>query len=268
MADERSFFTDGAAYDRMMGGWSTLAGTQFLDWLALPQGLRWLDVGCGTGAFAELLVTRCAPAEVQGIDPAAAQIAYAKTRSGARRAQFGEGDAQALAFADGNFDVAVMALVIAFVPDPAKAVAEMKRVVRPGGSVAAYMWDAPGGGSPTAPLTDAFREMGIGYSMPPSTAVAQRDRMEALWRDAGLGAIATTRIDVRVVYADFDAFWAVNTIVGPAALAVRGLSPTKRDEVRARVRERLPKDREGRISYIAHANAVKGRVPPTSAPVN
>ena len=77
MADQRTFFTDGAAYDRMMGRWSALAGAEFLDWLALPKGLRWLDVGCGTGAFTELLIARCAPAEVQGIDPAAAQIDYA-----------------------------------------------------------------------------------------------------------------------------------------------------------------------------------------------
>ena len=77
-----SFFTDGDAYERFMGRWSRTAGETFLDWLALPPGLRWLDVGCGTGAFTELLIARCAPAMVDGIDPSEDQIAYARKTPG------------------------------------------------------------------------------------------------------------------------------------------------------------------------------------------
>jgi ubiquinone/menaquinone biosynthesis C-methylase UbiE len=261
MADQRTFFIDGAAYDRMMGRWSALAGAEFLDWLAPSEGLRWLDVGCGTGAFTELLIGRCAPVEVQGIDPAAAQIAYASKRPGARLAQFRQGDAQALPFADDSFDVAIMALVIAFVPDTAKAIAEMIRVVRPGGWLAAYMWDFYGDGSPTGPLTAALRSINIAYAMPPSIAFSQRDNMVALWRQARLAAIETRSIQVPVSYADFDEFWAVNSVVGPAGIAVRGLSPSTRDKLKTRLREQLPRDRDGRISYLAHANAVKGQIP-------
>jgi ubiquinone/menaquinone biosynthesis C-methylase UbiE len=130
---EQIRFNDGAAYERMMGAWSKLAGETFLDWLAVRPGLKWIDVGCGNGAFTELIVARNAPAEVQGIDPSDGQLAYARTRSGTAMAEFHQGDAMALPFADRAFDVATMALVIFFVPEPAKGVAEMVRVVAPGG---------------------------------------------------------------------------------------------------------------------------------------
>ena len=148
MAEQQIRFDDGAAYERMMGMWSRLAGETFLDWLAPRSGLRWIDVGCGNGAFTELLVERCTPAEVQGIDPSEGQLAFARTRPAARVAQFRQGDAMALPFAAGTFDAAVMALVIFFVPDPAKGVSEMARVVGPGGTVATYAWDMLGGGFP------------------------------------------------------------------------------------------------------------------------
>jgi SAM-dependent methyltransferase len=161
MHEERNFFTDGAAYERLMGRWSVPVGEVFLEWLAQPEGLRWLDIGCGSGAFTELIVARCAPADVQGLDPSEAQIAYARKRPGAHLAQFRQGDAQALPFADDAFDAAAMALVTNFIPDPAKAIAEMARVVRSGGWVGTYMWDVTGGGSPTEPTTAAMRSMGI-----------------------------------------------------------------------------------------------------------
>jgi ubiquinone/menaquinone biosynthesis C-methylase UbiE len=144
MAEPQIRFDDGAAYERMMGVWSRSAGEIFLDWLAPRAGGKWIDVGCGNGAFTELIIARTAPAEVQGIDPSDGQLAYARSRSGARMATFHSGDAMALPFAAGAFDVAVMALVIFFVPEPAKGVAEMARVVAPGGQVAAYAWDIAG----------------------------------------------------------------------------------------------------------------------------
>src|SRR5262249_11188999 len=131
MAEGASLFTDGQAYERLMGRWSRAAGEVFLDWLSLPRGLQWLDVGCGTGAFTELVIDRCAPSPISAIVPAEDQIASARNRVAAKRAAFRTGDAQLLPFADREFDVAAMALVISFVPDAAKAVAEMKRVVKP-----------------------------------------------------------------------------------------------------------------------------------------
>src|SRR6202040_2237372 len=129
MAEPQVRFEDGAAYERMMGAWSRTAGGIFLDWLAPSPGLRWVDIGCGSGAFSQLLVERCTPTEVQGVDPSEGQLAFARTRPAARFAQFRQGDAMALPFPNDSFDAAVMALVLFFVPEPAKGVAEMVRVV-------------------------------------------------------------------------------------------------------------------------------------------
>ena len=135
MAASAIRFDDGAGYERAMGRWSRLAGEAFVAWLALPPGLQWLDVGCGNGAFTEVVATRCAPASLDGIDPFDALLDYARTRPATRDARFRQGDAMALPYADAAFDVATMALVISFVAEPARAVAELARVMRPGGTV-------------------------------------------------------------------------------------------------------------------------------------
>src|SRR3954462_12854192 len=106
MTTEPMRFNDGAAYERYMGTWSRLAGDTFLDWLFPQPGLRWLDVGCGNGAFTEMIIERVAPASVIGIDPSEEQLAYARTRSTSDVAQFRRGDAMALPFADDTFDAA------------------------------------------------------------------------------------------------------------------------------------------------------------------
>src|SRR5207302_1822223 len=168
MAEPQIRFDDGAAYERMMGVWSRFAGEIFLEWLAPRPGLRWIDIGCGNGAFTELIVERAAPAEAQGIDPSEGQLAFARARPGARPAQFQRGDAMALPFPPDRFDAAVMALVIFFVPDPAKGIAEMARVVCPGGTVATYAWDMPGGGFPNEPIHIELRAMGLAPPRPPS----------------------------------------------------------------------------------------------------
>src|SRR5260370_15806685 len=113
----------------MMGVWSRLAGEIFLDWLAPPSGLRWIDVGCGNGAFTELVVERCAPAEVQGIDPSEGQLAFARARPAARVAAFRQGDAMALPFSADRLDAAVLALVIFLVAHPVNGVSAMAPLV-------------------------------------------------------------------------------------------------------------------------------------------
>src|SRR5215218_8006076 len=193
-------FDDGAAYERYMGKWSQLAGETFLDWLAPESGLRWLDVGCGNGAFTEMLVERCAPASVHGIDPSEGQLAYARTRSLSRAAEFRQGDAMALPFPDDSFDAAVMPLVIFFVPDPAKGVAEMARVLRPGGIAAAYAWDMPGGGFPYKALLDELVALGVSVPMPPSPDASGIDAMRELWRGAGLDAVETRELTVQRIF--------------------------------------------------------------------
>jgi ubiquinone/menaquinone biosynthesis C-methylase UbiE len=253
-------FNDGKAYERMMGRWSRLAGDQFLDWIEAPKGLRWIDVGCGNGAFTEALIARSAPAAVTGIDPSDGQIAYARTRPGAAMAQFQVGDAQSLPFADDSFDAASMALVIVFVDDPRKAVAEMARVVRPGGLVATYMWSFPDG-FPLRPLGMALKSLGLNPLAPPNADAARMENLSNFWKQAGLQSIETCVIRIQLAYADFDDFWqSVCAPVGTSGQAIAALSPDVREQLKARLRVQLPMAADGRITYEAIANAVKGKV--------
>ncbi|HEY4773432.1 MAG TPA: methyltransferase domain-containing protein [Xanthobacteraceae bacterium] len=261
MVEHQVRFDDGAAYERMMGSWSRLAGAVFLDWLAPAPGLKWIDVGCGNGAFTELLVERCAPAEVQGIDPSEGQLAYARTRPAARHAQFRHGEATALPFPAGRFDVAIMALVIFFIPDPARGVTEMVRVVRPGGKVAAYAWDMLGGGFPLEPLRVELRAFGLQPPQPPSADASRIDALRDLWTGAGLEAVETREISVQRTFADFEDFWTTSLLGSSIRPTIAAMAAGDVEALKTRLRARLPADASGRITYGARANAVKGRVP-------
>jgi ubiquinone/menaquinone biosynthesis C-methylase UbiE len=262
MADTKGFFTDGAAYERMMGQWSRATGEIFLDWLALPPGLSWLDVGCGTGAFSRLVLDRCAPRKVAAVDPSADQIAYARTTPAAKQASFQVGDAQALPFADAEFDVAAMALVISFIPDPAKAIGEMKRVAKPGGTIGTYVWDFPSGGSTLQPLRGAIEAMGVPVPPTPGQENSSRERLDELFRGAALDRVATRAIEIDVSYPDFDTYWASQTALANNIVQyLQKMSTADVERVKAYLREHLPKDQAGRIAYKARASAAKGRVP-------
>ncbi len=257
-------FDDGAAYERGMGAWSQLAGAVFLDWLAPRAGLRWIDVGCGNGAFTELVIRRHAPAEIQGIDPSDAQLTFARTRPGTESAKFQAGDAMALPFDAARFDAAIMALVIFFVPEPAKGVAEMVRVVRPGGTVAAYAWDVMGGGFPFHPIQTELRALGVAPSLPPSPEASRTEVLRDMWTQAGLEAIETREITVSRSFADFDDFWGASTAMGSIRPALAAMTPDGLAQFKARVRARLTEDASGAVSWRARANAIKGRVPALS----
>ena len=260
MGTDQIRFVDGVAYERYMGKWSQLAGEAFLDWLEPNPGLRWLDVGCGNGAFTEMIVERCAPASVQGIDPSEAQLAFARTRPATQVAQFRQGDAMALSFPDDTFDAAVMPLVIFFVSDPPKGVGEMARVVCPGGTVAAYAWDMEGGGFPYEGLHFEIREMGFAVPEPPSPDASRMDALRELWSGADLDSIEAREITVQRTFADFEDYW--TTILGGASVgpALAVMASEDLALLRKRMRARLPAEASGRITYAARANAVKGRV--------
>jgi SAM-dependent methyltransferase len=253
-------FEDGVGYERYMGAWSRLVGADFLEWLNPGRDWRWLDVGCGNGAFTEMIVERCHPASVDGVDPAEGQLAFARTRTAARRARFHQGDAMALPFPDRSFDAAVMPLVIFFVADPAKGVAEMARVVSPGGSVSAYAWDMPGGGFPYAFLQHEMRELGIDVPVPPHAEASTISALHDLWTGAGLGSVEVRELTVERAFDDFADYWAAifkGPSVGPqlAAMSAASLSVLE-----ARMRVHLLTDSAGRVTCSARANAVRGRV--------
>jgi SAM-dependent methyltransferase len=251
-------FTDGAAYERLMGRWSQRVASPFLDWLGAGQGLDWIDVGCGNGAFTEMVQTRQSPRRLVGVDPSPQQIAHAEARV---TGEFSVGDAMDLAQDADTFDVAAMALVISFIPDPAKALAEMVRVVRPKGVVAAYMWDIPGGGLPLWPIYRACAKLGHAGPVPPKAALSALQPMHQLWVEGGLLDVESRRIDIQVEFAGFDDFWASNAIpIGPQGQLLASLSPAEITELKALLRQTLPVDADGVIRYPAFASAVKGRV--------
>jgi ubiquinone/menaquinone biosynthesis C-methylase UbiE len=258
MAEQTIRFDDGASYEQTMGVWSRLAGEIFLDWLAPPPSLRWIDIGCGNGAFTELLVERCAPVEVQGVDPSEGQLAFARTRPASRLAEFHEGDAMALPFPAGRFDAAVMALVIVFVPDPAKGIDEMVRVVGPGGMVATYVWDMLDGGFPLEPILGEMRAMGLTPPSPPQMSASRMEALRKLWTGAGLEAVETREITVRRTFADFDDFWMINLKSATAGRAIAAMDPDDADKLKERVRKRLAADTGRRLTCGARANAIKG----------
>ncbi|HXC39618.1 MAG TPA: methyltransferase domain-containing protein [Burkholderiales bacterium] len=254
-------FDDGAAYERFMGAWSRLVGDVFIDWLSPAKGQRWVDVGCGNGAFTEAIIERCAPSAISGVDPSQGQLDFARARPGTRMARFDQGDAMALPYADRSFDVAVMALVIFFVPDPARGVAEMGRVVRPGGMVAAYAWDMPGGGFPMRALQEELLAMGIEAPRPPSFDASRIDAMESLWKGAGLSAVATRQIRVQRTFSDFEELWNTSQLSPSTGPRLRAMPDRDRTVLKERLRGRFTPGAGGSITVNAHANAVRGEVP-------
>jgi ubiquinone/menaquinone biosynthesis C-methylase UbiE len=175
-------------------------------------------------------------------------------------AEFRRGDAMALPFQDGTFDVAVMALVIFFVPEPAKGVAEMVRVVAPGGTVAAYAWDFPGGGFPLEPIQTELEAMGMTRVLPPSAGASKVEALQKLWKDAGLVDVETRRIDVQRSFVDFDDFWTAATLAPTLGALFASMASDDVARIKTRVRGYLKEDGVGRVTYGAWANAIKGRV--------
>jgi ubiquinone/menaquinone biosynthesis C-methylase UbiE len=260
VSERKMLFNDGAAYEKMMGNWSRLVGEVFIEWLTFNPGLRWLDVGCGNGAFSDLISSSCEPVAVHGIDPSTEQINFAQSRQIAAPATFQLGDAMALPLDDNNFDIAVMALVIFFVPNPAKGVAEMVRTVRPGGIVASYTWDRVNKGSPSDLVSQELRKIGFKPGSPPNSQASEMSALENLWSSAGISTIESRRITVERKFRNINEYWNITSLTPNIQHIVPLLTAAQIDEVKRRLQEHLSVDADGRISQHATANAIKGIV--------
>jgi SAM-dependent methyltransferase len=261
MADTTTVFNAAADYERFMGRWSRAIGEKFLDWLEPRPQARWLDVGCGTGAFSELIANRCAPLSLAGIDPSPEQIAYARQHF--PRFQFEVGDSAAMPFPDDAFDVVASALVIHFIPDRRTAFAEMKRVLKPGGIVGGYTWKRVGlkEFAAYAPVIDGIAAIGV--PPPHSTPVEESSvaGMRASLQAAGYEDVAAIEIEVTQTYRDFGEYWQAQTVpFSRSGKAVQALDQTRRERLREYLSDKLPAS-DGTITYAATAVAGKGHKP-------
>ena len=251
----------GDSYDLYMGRWSRRIAPLFLDWLKPARGLDWLDVGCGTGSLSQTILARTNPRSVVGVDPSETFVAKARGAISDNRADFKVGSADALPLPDASRHVAASSLVLNFVPDRAKALAEMKRVTRRGGSLAFYVWDYPGGG---VSFIRAF--WNAAKDLDPSAADLAEDRrfpfctpdsLLDLVREAGLGDASCTRLETTAVFRDFDDLWRPFTLgAGPAPGYCAGLSPEAQARLRARLFESVPRQPDGTIAMPLAAWAV------------
>jgi len=258
---------DGDGYERLMGRWSRLLARPFLDFVGLADGERVLDVGCGTGHLARAVAAGSRPAAVHAVDLSRAYIEHARRHTQDARVRYDVGDACGLAFADHSFDRVLSMLVLHFVPQAAQAIAEMRRVARPGGVVAACVWDVRGGFVAnrlffdTAAALDprAVERRARNYTRP----MTRPGELVQAWRDSGLSDVTGTALAMRMDFSSFDNYWAPYAGKdGPGAEYVASLNDAERATLQAAVcAAYLDGEADGPRSYAATAWAVKGVAP-------
>jgi trans-aconitate methyltransferase len=254
-------WVSGDAYEPYVGRWSRLVARQFLDWLALPPGRRWLDVGCGTGALTSAILDGAAPSEVVGVDPSPGYVDWSAAHIRDPRARFAIADAAHVPAVAA--DVVVSGLVFNFVPEPAAALDAMQAAA-PGGIVAAYVWDYAGKmelmrhfWDAAVALDPAAAALDEGVRFP----ICRPDALASAWREARLADVTGCAIEVPTVFRDFDDYWTPFLgAQGPAPSYAMALDDDRRARLRDRIRARLPIEADGSIPLVARAWAVQGRV--------
>lgn len=257
-------WNSGSAYEQYVGRWSRKVAQEFLRWLALPRGLAWADIGCGTGALSSTILAAYDPILVRGVDASEGFLAQARQNIRDPRAGFEIADAAALPLETGAFDAAISGLMLNFVPEPLAVVREMARVIKPGGCVAAYVWDYAGG----MQMMRLFWDTAIAVDSQ-SAALDQAERfplcnpgpLQALFEAGGLRSVTVRAIDIPTVFQNFDDFWSPFLGgTGPAPTYLASVSAETRERIRQALQARLMPDGEGRIALSARAWAVKGVV--------
>jgi SAM-dependent methyltransferase len=258
---------EAAGYEQLMGRWSRVLAPAFLDFAGLADDDKVLDVGCGTGSLTFELAARTEPSKIFGIDFSEIFVEAAKRRNTDPRVTFQQADATALPFADGYFDRALALLVLHFVPDAARAIREMRRVVRPGGVVAAVVWDHLGGMTgmrmivdTIAGLSEAGRQLRNRYVFQP---MMQPGEMKQAFLDQRLRDVDQVELMARMNYRDFDDLWApIAAGEGPIGKFVGNLEPADLNRVTAAVRDAYASGKpDGPRSFANVAWACRGVVP-------
>jgi SAM-dependent methyltransferase len=256
----------GDSYDAYMGRWSRRIAPLFLNLLSVPRAADWLELGCGTGVLTKAITGLCDPGSLLALDPSEGFIATARQKLPGDHVTFRAANAESLAgMASASFDAAVSGLVLNFVPDRIGALREMKRLTRPGGTVAFYVWDYPGGGvefmrafwTAAVALDPNAGDLTEDKRFPFCTAEGLRD----LARAAGLDAPTVTRLEAASIFSDFEDYWHPFTLgAGPAPGYCMSLSAEARERLRSRLSETLPRQPDGSILLKIRAWAVISQV--------
>ena len=227
------------AYDCFMGRYSRLLSTQFADFADVQAGQRVLDVGCGPGALTAALVSRVGASSVAAVDPSTSFVEAARARNPG--VEVHQAAAEHLPFADGSFDAALAQLVVHFMSDPVGGLAEMRRVTRDRGVVAACVWDHAGGRAPISLLWQAAHDVGFEVEDESHFAGAREGHLAELMELAGLREIRDGVLTVKLEQRSFEEWWEPFPLgVGPAGAFVASLDPEQRNRLRDRCRELLP----------------------------
>lgn len=255
----------GDSYNRYMGRWSRQIAPLFLNWFDAPADADWLDVGCGTGALSTAILSSCSPRSVVSIDPSEGFLQTARAAITDDRVQFRLGDAQAIPADDRSFDVIASGLVLNFVPDPVKALGEMRRVSGPDAVIGFYVWDYPGGGiefmrafwNAATEIDPKALDLTEGRRFPFCTP----EGLTGLVKNAGLRVLAHSPIQAPTVFKDFDDYWQPFTLgAGPAPGYCMSLEPDHRERLRQKLDDTLPRQEDGSVRLMSRAWAVKASV--------
>ncbi|MCL5996493.1 MAG: class I SAM-dependent methyltransferase [Chloroflexi bacterium] len=259
---QKEVWAGGAAYEPYVGRWSRLIAREFLSWLHVPAQGHWLDVGCGTGALSRAILDSASPGTVTGIDRSHGYAAFARANVRDERQRFEVGDAQALPVETETYNAVVSGLVLNFIPQPQRAVAEMARAAKSGGVVAAYVWDYAGKmqlmrhfWNAAAALDPAAYDLDEGRRFP----MCQPNPLKELFQNAELSDVEVRPIDIATDFQDFDDYWLPFLGgQGPAPGYVSSLSAERQAALHERIRASLPFALDGSIPLVARAWAVRG----------
>jgi ubiquinone/menaquinone biosynthesis C-methylase UbiE len=256
-------WTSGAHYDRWMGRWSGLVAEEFLKWLDMPAGLRWIDVCCGSGVITEAIVERNAPTGVAGVDVSADQINFARQHRAHPGVTFEAADAMALPFPDASFDVAVSGLGLNYIPSPVRGLEEFRRVTRPGGIISVYVWDYAQG----ARFLREFWDAAVAIDSEAATfdqarrfPMCTQEGLRSLFEQAKLEDLTLGTLDVVTRFSSFDDYW--EPLLTGQGSAPNYLAPRDKNiqaAIRERLRTALPANALGAIELPARAWAIRGR---------
>ena len=255
-------WVSGEAYERYIGRWSRRVAREFIQWLAVSAKGQWLDVGCGTGALIQTILELAEPTKIKGIDLSEGFVNFAKEHVRDDRVRFEVGDATALEVDSGTFDGAVSGLVLNFIPQPERALAEMTRAARSGGVVAVYVWDYAEGMQLIRHFFDAAIALDpkvIELDEGPRFPICHPDALRQLFESTGLKKVEVRPIEVSTVFRDFDDYWSPFLGgQGPAPSYAMSLSEERRAALRERIRAGLPFSTDGSIPLSARAWAARG----------